>query len=94
MQDGVQEESGEGGADKLDDDVTRHPTPREVSSKGEANGDSRVEVRAAHVTHEQDDRHHHEPRSDNGCGSADRARKSCVHHAGTGGDQHEEEGAQ
>ena len=46
------------------------------------------------LAHEQDDRHHHQPGSDDRGGAADGVRERFAHHAAAGRDQHQEEGAE
>ena len=52
-----------------------------------------IEVGAGHLAHEQDDRHHHQPRRDDRGRAADRVRERLAHHPAARGDQHEEERA-
>ena len=94
VDDGVQEERRQGGADQLHHDVAGNPPPREVAAQGEGEADGRVQMRARHLAHEQDDGHDHQSRRHHGGLAADHARKGVAHHAATGGHQDEEERAE
>jgi hypothetical protein len=51
-------------------------------------------MRAGHLSHEQDDREHHQPRCDDLSRTTDRVRKRVGHHSATCRDQHQQEGAE
>ena len=88
---GVQEQGGQRGSDQLDDDVARHPLPREVPAQGKGNADRRVQVGTGYLAHEQDDGHDRQRRCDHSCRAADHARKGVPHHPSTGGREYEKE---
>ena len=94
MDDGLEEPRREHRPGELHDDVARDSPPREVAAQREGDAHGRVEMRAGHLAHEQDDRHHHESRRDDGRVPADRVREGLAHHPAAGGDEHEEEGAE
>src|SRR5664279_1785152 len=88
---GLQEPGGERRTGQLDHDVPRDALPREVTAQREREAHRRVQVRAGHLAHEQDDAHHHQPRRHDGRGAADGARERLSHHPAAGGHQHQEE---
>ena len=90
----LQEQSGEGGASELHDDVAGYPPPGKVAAQREGDAHSRVEVRARDLAHEEDDRHHHQPGCDHRRLSADLPRERVAHHPAARGHQHEEERAE
>ena len=94
VHDGLEEPRRERGAAELHDDVTRDAPPREVAPQRERDADRRVQVRARHLAHEQDDRQHHQARRHDRSGAADRVRERLAHHPAAGRDEHEEERAE
>ena len=89
---GVEKEACQCGADELDDDVTGQAPPRKVSAQGKRERDAGIQVRARHCTHEQDDRHDHQPGRHHGCGQADAP--FGVENAAARRDEHQKEGAE
>ena len=88
----AQEQAGQRRADELDEDVARHPPPREVAAQRERQRHGRVQVRAGDRAHEQDDRRHHQARRDDRRGQADLPLR--VQKPAARGGQHQREGAQ
>ena len=82
----------QGSPRELDDDVAGQTFPGEVAAQGESKGHGRIEVRAGDGTHEEDDRHDHQPGRHHRRRQADLA--LCVEKAAAGGDEHQHEGAE
>ena len=94
VDDVLEEQAGKGGAEELHDDVAGDAPPREVTAQRERDADRGVQVGTGDLAHEQDDGHHHQGGGDDGGLSADGVGEGLAHHAATGGDEHEEEGAE
>jgi hypothetical protein len=60
----AQEASGKDAADYLSAEIARNPLPRKVPAQGEPDGDGRIQVGPANGSHEIDDSHDHQARSD------------------------------
>ena len=87
-----EEEAGQGGPDELDDDVAGHAPPGEVPPHCECKRHGWVQMGSGDRTHEEDDRHDHEPGGDHGGGQADLPLPD--QDPAAGGDQHQEERAE
>ena len=58
--DGPEKETGEGCAGELSEDVAWNAAPGKVFAQGKGECDGGAEAGAGDVTHEEDDRHHHQ----------------------------------
>ena len=65
--------TGKNCAGELGNDVAGNAPPGKVSAEAEGERDGGVEMGARDVTHEEDDRHHHQARCRDSCRAADRA---------------------
>ena len=86
-----EKQARERGASELYDDVARDASPWEVPACGETEGHCGIEMGARNRTHEQDDRHHHQRRSDHCRRPADSSVADRAHNSAAGADDHEQE---
>ena len=88
---GMEKKGGERSADELYEDVAGYTLPGKVPTKSKSNADSRIQVGARYLAHEQYDGHDGEGRSYDGCLMADHAGKGVAHHPASGCRQDQEE---